>query len=472
MTTPSSDISAATADPGSFRDPANRVLVHDDVVYRALDQRATEELAAVRAMPWYQAAEKAGRIIESRDVEPGDALAIDGEWASVLAHPRLAVWTYPYEWTFSMLQDAALLQLDLLAEALAADATCKDATSFNVQFVGHKPVFIDVGSFERLVEGDPWYGYLQFCQLFLYPLLVQAYAGVDFQPLLIADIDGITPDLANKIIGVTNIWRKGVPIHVALHARTQKRFADSDEDVKEDLKKAGFSKKIIEANVKGLQKVVRGLEWKQSESEWSSYENRPHYSSEDLGAKERFVLATAQQRQRGMAWDVGCNDGRFSRLVAPHCDHVLAMDYDKLTVDLLYRSLRQKGPDNIVPIVTDLAKPAPGLGWRGVERRPFLERNSPDLVLFLAVIHHVAITANVPIPEIISFLRSLDATIVLEFPTEDDSMVRKLLQNKQVGVHDDYRLDRFEAALKPAFDVARREELSSGTRVMFELVPA
>jgi hypothetical protein len=472
VTDQSSDIAAATADPGSFRDPANRVLVHDDVVYRALDQRATDELAAVRAMPWYRKAEAAGRIIESRDIDGAEGVGIDGEWASVLAHPRLDVWTYPYEWTFSMLQDAAVLQLELLADALAADATCKDATSFNVQFVGHKPMFIDVGSFERLVEGDPWYGYLQFCQLYLYPLLVQAYADVDFQPLLIADIDGITPDLANKILGVTRIWRKGVPIHVALHARTQRRFADSDADMKEDLKKAGFSKKIIEANVKGLLKVVSGLEWKQSESEWSSYENRPHYSSDDLQAKERFVLETAEQKTRSIAWDVGCNDGRFSRLVAAHCDHVVAMDSDKLVVDLLYRSLRQKGPDNIVPIVLDLSKPSPGLGWRGAERRPFLERNTPDLVLFLAVIHHVAITANVPLPEIIAFLRSLDATIVLEFPTEDDSMVRRLVKNKQAGVHDDYRLDRFEAALSPAFTVARREALSNGTRVMFELVPA
>lgn len=472
MHDPNPDRVTIHADPGSFRDPANRVLVDNDVVYRALDDRASTDLTAVRAMPFFRAAEAAGRIIESREVTEPDALELGGEWASVLAHPKLDIWTYPYEWTFSMLRDAAILQLELLLDALASDATCKDATSFNVQFVGHRPVFIDVGSFERLGEGDPWYGYLQFCQLFLYPLLVQAYADVDFQPLLIADIDGITPDLANKILGPTRIWRKGVPLHVAMHARAQRRFADSDTDVKQGLKKAGFSKSMIVANVKGLLGVVSKLEWKQSESEWSSYENRPHYSSDDLHAKERFVLDTAAGAHRSIAWDVGCNDGRFSRLVAAHCDHVLAMDSDTLVVDLLYRSLREKGPDNIVPVVTNLAKPAPGLGWRGAERRPFLERNSPDLVLFLAVIHHVAITASVPIAEIVAFLRSLDATVVLEFPTEDDPMVRRILKNKQVGVHDDYRLARFEAAAGTAFTVARREELSGGTRVMFELEPA
>ncbi len=458
-------------DPGSFRDPSNRVFVGEEAVIRALDNEGAKALAAMEGSAFFGEAQRAGSLITGERVDrPADMS--DPLWTTFVAHPKLAVWSYPYEWCFSMLRSAALIQLELLSAALADEATCKDATPYNVQFQGTRPLFIDYGSFEPYQPGDPWYGYLQFCQLYLYPLLFQAYADIAFQPLLVADVDGITPELAARVLGPLRLWRKGMMVHVALHAQVQQRFAKREQDVKADLRKSGFSKRMIEANVAGLTKLVESLRWKRSESEWSSYVDRPHYTSDELAAKEAFVTQAAARRRWDIAWDVGCNDGRFSRLVSPHSDHVIAFDSDHLVVDLLFRSLAGEGPSNILPLVVDLAKPSPGLGWRGGERQAFLDRNRPDLVLFLAVIHHLAITANVPLGEILALLRSLGAVVVLEFPTEDDPMVQRLMRNKRAGVHDGYRLAAFEQLLESAFEVTRREELASGTRVMFELTPA
>ncbi len=465
-------MTAPTADAGSFRDPMSRVFLSEDRVLRALSADAAADLRAAMDSRFFAKEVAAHRLIETTLLEGApDELGVTGEWEALVEHPRLPLWSYPYEWTFSMLQDAALLQLDLQGEALAENLACKDATAFNVQFDGSSPIFVDVGSFERYRDGDPWYGYLQFCQLFLFPLLFQAYADLPFQSFLRADINGITPDVANRVLGPLRIWRKGMLVHVALHARMQRSFADSDDDVKSSLKESGFKKELIEANVKNLHKLIASLQWKQSESTWSDYSDRAHYTDKDLAQKAEFVKETAGRKHRRLVWDIGCNDGHFSRLVAGDADHVVAFDGDHLVVDVLYRSLRQDGPGNIIPLVQDISQPSPGLGWRGRERAPFLERFQPDLVLALAVIHHIAITANVPTAEFLDLLVDLGTSVVLEFPTEDDPMVKRLLRNKREGVHDDYNLATITKQIEDRFAVERQVTLPSGTRVLFELNP-
>jgi len=460
-----------SADPGSFRDPTSRVFLDGERVVRAMDDDAFADLEAALAGRFLPAALRAGTVVATEVVDDPAAAGLPSPWTHAVAHPRMATWSYPYEWSFSMLRDAAILQLELLRDALAEGFTLKDATPYNVQFDGARPVFVDVGSVERLGDGDPWYGYLQFCQQFLYPLLLCSYADLAFQPFLRGSLEGITPEVASRVLGPLRLPRKGVLVHVALHARAQARFADTDADVKQELRKGGMRKELIEANVKGLLRTLDGLRWKQSESEWSSYSERGHYTDDDLRAKEAFVAEVAGQRHRGIIWDVGCNDGRFSELVADDCDRVVAFDGDHLVVDLLYRRLAQAGERRILPLVVDLTDPSPGLGWANRERAPFLERNRPDLVLALAVIHHVVISGNVPVPAALDLFAGLGGELVLEIPTERDPMVRRLLRGKRAGVHDDYRLDVIEPAIEARFAVRRRVDLPSGTRVLFELAP-
>jgi len=320
-------------------------------------------------------------------------------------------------------------------------------------------VFVDVGSFERLREGEPWAGYRQFCALFLYPLMLQAYRGVAPQPFLRGSLEGIEPSQARALLPR---FRRGVLTHVVLHDRLEAKHAARERDVRSELKAAGFKKELIQANVRRLRKLVQRLSPKRGRSEWAGYREAAPYTDEDAERKERFVRAAGASR---LAWDLGANDGRFSR--ALEAEYVVAVDGDERVVGELYRALRAEGSKTILPLVVDLADSSPARGWRGVERRRLEERGRPDLVLCLALVHHLAIGRNVPFAELVGWLRSLGARLVIEFADRDDPMVRRLLAAKRAEVHESYGRDEFERALREGFQIARSEELGSGTRTLY-----
>ncbi|MDX6698853.1 MAG: hypothetical protein QOE65_2250 [Solirubrobacteraceae bacterium] len=454
-------------EPGSFRDPDSRVLYTSDGVVRALSARGLEDWRALARTSFFPRLMEAGKVVRTEEAQANGSLegVLRGEAAGMLRHERIPFVSYPYEWPFSMLRDAALLQLELVAAALEEGMILKDSSPYNVQFRGSRPVFVDVGSFEALREGEPWVGYRQFCMLFLYPLLLCAHEGIDYHPLLRGSLDGIPPAQAAAMLGG---MRGGVLKHVKLHAKLERRYDDaSQRDVKRDLKKAGFNSELIKANVKGLTKLVSGLRWEPKGSEWSAYGDTCTYTDEDSREKADFVREAAAARRRALSWDLGANDGRYARLAAEHSDTTVAVDIDHLTVDRLYRTLREEGRDDVLALVMNLADPSPGLGWRGRERKRLEERGHPDLVLALALVHHLAITANVPLAEVVDWLASLGASLVVEFPTREDPMVQRLLAGKREGTHDDYALETFERLLGDAFEVERRAELQGGVRVIF-----
>ena len=390
----------------------------------------------------------------------------------MLRHDRVATWSYPYEWSFEMLRDAALLQLNLTRAALAEGITTKDASSYNIQFAGARPFFVDVGSFERLRRSEPWPGYRQFCELFLNPLLVQALRDVPFQPLLRGSVHGIPPVVAADLLRGSGHLTKGVFTHVKLHARAERRYADADleRDLKAELKRAGFGPAVVDAQLKNLEKAVRGLTWGRQASTWSDYSDRSHYGAADLEAKERFVAAAVSPGASVL--DLGANDGHFSRLaLRAGAGSVVAVDGDDLVVDRLYRDLRAEGEQRILPLVLDLSDPSPALGWRSRERRSFVDRVRPDLVLCLAVVHHLALTNTVPLDEIVAFLADFGAPLVVEFPHDDDPMAARLLARKRAGVFDAYHRDNWERALAARFDVHATETLPGGTRTLYRAAP-
>ena len=366
-----------------------------------------------------------------------------------------------------MLKDAALLQLELLLAALDEDLILKDASPYNVQWRGSQPVFIDVGSFEQLREGEPWAGYRQFCMLFLYPLMLQAYKRVPFQPWLRGAIDGISPQEFRGLMSLRDRFRRGVFKHVALHARLEARYADRAGAVKRDLRAAGFRKELIEANVNGLHKLVSRLRWDPGRTVWTEYGSVNTYTDADTERKAAFVRAAAQTRDWTLAWDLGCNDGRFSRIAAERARAVVAVDADHGAVEQLYGALRAEGNERILPLTMNLSDPSPNRGWRGLERKGLPERGRPDLVIALAVIHHVTITNNVPVREFVDWLHALGGSLVIEFPTRDDPMVERLLAAKRGDLHSDYDRGFFERCLGEMFDVERSETLESGTRVLY-----
>jgi SAM-dependent methyltransferase len=462
-------MTTARIEPGSFRDPHSRVVETDDGVLRLLSEQGLRDWSAFAESDLFARVADEGKLVGTELVEDPGALPeglVDGA-AAVLRHEVVPFVSYPYEWTFGMLKDAALLQLELLRGALDEDLILKDSSPYNVQWRGAQPLFIDVGSFERLPEGEPWVGYRQFCMLFLYPLLLQAYKGVPFQPWLRGRLSGIEPGELRQLMSLRDLVRRGVLTHVVLHARLERRHGDSERDVKKELRKAGFKKELIAANVKGLERLVRRLEWKPGGSAWSEYRAMTHYSDADSERKADFVRRAAAGGDWDLVWDLGCNDGRYSRIAAEHAGYVVAVDSDASVVDGLYRELSSERSTSILPLVADLVDPPPALGWRGGERRMLAERGAPDLTLALALVHHVTIGGNVPVKDFVDWLRSLETALVIEFPTTDDPLVQRLLSRKREGTHPDYERGWFERCLGESFEVESSEELASGTRVLY-----
>jgi hypothetical protein len=455
--------------PGSFRDPDSRVFVSDGDVFRALSARGLEDWRALSSSEAFAELTERGAIVETHEVEPA---ALGDGWVGLLRHAAVPFVSYPYEWPFGMLRDAALLQLDVLERCLTASLMVKDSSPYNVQWRGAAPVFIDIGSFERLREGEPWVGYRQFCMLFLYPLMLQAYKGIAFQPWLRGAVDGIAPAQARAVMSLRDALRRGVLTNVHLHSRLERRYAGVEgRKAAEDVRRAGFNTELILANVRRLRKLATRLRWEPGTSAWTDYRRDSDHLDADAAEKAAFVAAAAGRRRRRLVWDLGANDGAYARVAAQSADYVLAMDVDQPTVERLYRTLRDEGERSILPLVVDVCDPSPALGWRGRERGTLADRGRPDLTLCLALVHHMAITRNVPLREVVDWLAGLGGTVVVELPLRSDPMVRRLLAGKRDGAHEDYDRAGFERCLHDAFVVDRELELPSGQRVLYEARP-
>lgn len=458
-------------EPASFRDPATRIFYVGHRVLRGLDATAAADWEQLCGTTFFPTAMEAGTVVRTTTVEPAELPPeVASRYAAVIEHERVPFISYPYEWTFAMLRDAAIVHLELLLAALEEDITMKDGYAFNVQWRGAEPVFIDTGSFER-ITGGPWIGYRQFCQTFLYPLLLESHLGVSFQRILMGHLDGLEPTEMRRIFSGRRKFKRGVFKHVYLHSVAEQRVTQGGQAIKSDLSKSGFSKELTKATVSKLLKLVRKLHSKRADSGWKAYRETCSYSDEDRAAKERFLRAALDGSDISLAWDLGCNDGIYSRIVAETGAYVVAVDSDDVTVDVLYRSLRDDGITNVLPLVMDLVDPSPARGWRGEERSAFTDRDRPDLVLALALVHHLAIAANVPLGEVVSWFRSFGSRLIVEFVEPHDPMAQRLLGNKPAGMFPDYRIAEFERLLEAEFVIESREALPSGSRTLFTVKP-
>jgi len=403
-------------EPGSFRDREGRVFYSGNNVYRALSHEAFINWEALSKTRFYSKFIKQGYLIPTEQVDSWEeASPIPGRnWFGCLKHEKIPFISYPYEWPFGMLKDAALLQLELLQAALDENMVVKDASPFNIQWKGSQPVFIDIPSFEILRPSVPWLGYRQFCQLFLYPLFLQAYKNLPFQPWLRGRIDGITPKECNQYMSLRDLLRPGVMPHVFLQAKAQERYSSTKKNIKGELQDAGFNKSMIQVNAKSLYKIIKNLEWKQTKSEWSDYMSNHSYSTPDQKEKEKFVRTVIMSQSWGLVWDLGCNTGTFSRIASENSGFIVAMDSDPLVIERFYHSLKKDGIASILPLTMNFADTSPSCGWRGLERKSLFDRGTPDLVLCLALIHHLVISANIPLHEVIEVLAGLGTSLIIE----------------------------------------------------------
>ena len=458
---------SADVDSGSFRDRDGRVYHCQGRVLRGLSTAALENFRQLQDKSFYQKLVNDSKVIATSELHSTQnplPESVKVQWAGFLEHQPVPVISYAYEWTFSMLRAAASLQLHLVEQAISNGFTVKDATPYNIQFVGRKPVFIDIPSFEPLQEGEPWSGYRQFCEMFLFPLLLQTYKNCDFQPFMRASIDGVGVQTASALFGFRDRFRKGVMSHVWLQSKLDRRYGGSSENVRSSLKSAGFNRELILVNVRKLQKLVSNLEWHATGSEWGDYNEFHNYSDADHVRKEDFIREAVVQGKPSTVWDVGCNTGQFSQIAASLCDQVVSTDIDHVAVERLF--LNKETPDNILPLVQNIADPSPNWGWRNAERSDLQSRSKPDLVLCLALIHHVVISANIPLAEFVDWLAGLTDKLVIEYVSRRDDKVKTLLRNKE-DKYKDYSCESLEANLKRDFQILRQLDLNNGDRTLF-----
>ena len=300
--------------------------------------------------------------------------------------------------------------------------------------------------------------------------MLQAYRGIDFQPVLRGRLDGIEPADMLRHLSVRDRFRRGVFTHVYLHARLQQRFGNPARDARQSLRTHGFHRDLIRANVRRLRRIVDGLQWRDARSTWSGYTSDCRHVAIDAPAKAEFVRRIAGERRWDLVWDLGCNTGHYSRIAAEFADCVVAMDADHASIDELYRTLQRDEVSRIVPLVVDLADPSPNRGWRGRERRDLPARGRPQLTICLAVLHHLVIGRSLPLADVVDWLADLGGELIIEFVGRDDPQVEALLRHRP-DQYADYTLPNLERLLSSRFELGRSLPLPSGARTLLHAIP-
>lgn len=392
------------------------------------------------------------------------------EHAYKIIRPELVDFvSYPYEWCFGQLKDAALATLAIQNRAMERDMSLRDASAYNIQFHRGRPVLIDTLSFEPLDDSKPWAPYRQYCQHFLGPLALMSYRDPRLVQLLRVHIDGVPLDLITRLLPHRARFRVPLLLHLFLHARAQKRYAGEGAATAggAGASRGNFSLRALQGIIDSLGTGTRRLAIKHRASQWVGYyEEATHYSSEALEDKQRLVTEFVAQTSPFTVWDVGANTGLFSRIPAEQGIHTVAFEMDPASVEENYRAVKRSDLADLLPLVCDLTNPSPGTGWANEERSSLEERGPADLVMALALIHHLAIANNLPLALIAGYLSRICRSLVIEFVPKDDIKVRQLLSTRE-DIFPDYSQEGFESAFKASFDTERVEKIGDSGRLLY-----
>ena len=446
--------------PGSFRDPSGFVFERGGALYRQVNLAYRADYDRSVASGLDRSLIDDGWLIPHQEVdeEPSDPRGA----YKVIRPERVPFVSYPYEWCFGQLKAAALLTLALQRRSLEHGMSLKDASAFNVQFLGGRPVFIDSLSFETYREGAPWVAYRQFCRHFLAPLALMSRIDVRLNQLFRPSLEGVPLDLASRLLPWRTRLDPRLLIHIHLHAGAEKAYSDGSRVTSP----RPFSLRALLGLIDNLEAAIRSLRWDPRDTEWAEYYDETNYTDTATGRKLTLVGEFLDETRPRSVWDLGANTGRFSRLAARRGAQTVAFDVDPACVERNFREAVARGEPNILPLWLDLTNPSPSLGWDHDERSSLLDRGPADVVMALALVHHLAISGNVPLSRIASFLRKSCRSLVIEFVPKDDSQVRRLLSSR-VDVFDGYTQDGFEAAFVEHFAIERSEPIVESERTLY-----
>lgn len=455
--------------PGSFRDPAGRVHQLDGRVFRTVTGRAIEDFEFVLDSGFYEEMVQAGRVVAATPVDQATHDRIAPEARAIVEHPRLAIISHPYEWTFEQLKAAALLHLDLQIDGLARDVMLSDATAYNVQFVGPDPIFIDTLSFRRYREGEYWAGHRQFTEQFLVPLLLRSLFGIAHNAWYRGRMEGIP---AADLVAMLSFRQKlslRVLTHLVLPARFDRSARSRGLEVdKQSLDRTALPRIALDNMWKKLRNWIATLDPKDADETtvWKDYADQTGYVEEETQRKRDIIAGFVREFSPGMVWDLGCNSGDYSEIALENgASHVVGWDFDEGALAAAFDRAREKQLA-YTTLYFDAANPAPNQGWAEGERQGMIDRGPADAILALAFVHHLIIAKNVPLEDCAEWLTKIGRSGVVEFVDKSDPMVEKLLVMRE-DIFDDYSLETFLDALGARAEIVRVESLATRHLITF-----
>lgn len=446
--------------PSSFRDPSGFLFFRGGILYRQINSGYQDHYGQFIQSGLFDKLCSKQLLVshEEVDISPEDPDNV----FRIIKPLRIPFISYPYEWSFSQLKHAALLTLKIQKISLEYGMTLKDASAYNIQFLKGKPIFIDTLSFEKYESGKPWIGYRQFCQHFLAPLALMRYTDIRLGQLLRTYIDGIPLDLTSMLLPKKTWLSLGILMHIHMHAKSEKKYAD----VHVHIKSREVSKHALLGLLDNLTSTVEKMQWKPKGTEWADYYQDTNYSKDAFEHKKETVSTFLELAHPKTIWDMGANNGLFSRLASSHKIPTIAFDIDPACVELNYcEILKNKEPD-LLPLLLDLTNPSPGIGWQNEERDSLIVRGPADTILALALIHHLAISNNVPLDRIAEFFSKICNSLIIEFVPKQDSQVQKLLMNRK-DIFKEYDEVHFENAFNQYFTNEQKEAIKGSERILY-----
>jgi ribosomal protein L11 methylase PrmA len=464
---------APVTDAGSFRDPSGTVIVADGRVFRTIEQPAWEHADAASSSGVLERLMASGQIIRTWPVELVDAPAgltdkLPIAPRRLVEHERIPFVSYPYEWPFSLLKRAALHHLDLHVALLESGFTLSDASAYNIQFRGPKPVFIDVLSLRRYQDGEYWAGYRQFCEQFLNPLLLGAINGIPHSAWFRGNLEGIPVEDMARVLPLRTRFSWRTYLHVVLHGKMTSKGRSTEVSASASAKRRPMSKAALVWMLKGLRRWIASLKPRGVDGTiWGDYAQNTSYAPGEAEAKRAFVARFVEHHKPTEVMDLGCNTGDYSETaLTAGATRVIGFDFDQGALEsaVARADARQL---NFLPLFLDALNPSPNQGWAQRERKGFQERANADGLLALAFLHHVVIGRNVPLPQAVAWLAALAPSGVVEFVPKPDPMVQRMLAQRE-DIFPAYHIDAFRHELGRWTRIVREDVVSSSGRTLFE----
>jgi len=445
---------------GSYKDPSGLVYSSGKKIYRTVNRNYKSNYDLLISSGLYEELVDKNYLVSYTSVNNIKKLL---EIYKVIRPQYIPFISYPYEWCFSQLKDAALLTLEINRRSLLKGMILKDASTYNVQFNKGKPLFIDSLSFEKYKEGEPWIAYQQFCRHFLAPLLLAAYCDFRLIHLLKTYIDGIPLDLTSKILPYKTHFNFSILSHIHFHAKAENYF----ESKFKGRSKYFLPKNSLLAINDNLKELITSLELKIKSTEWSDYYSDNSYDSRSLQTKKRLIEKFMKSiKTKKIIWDLGSNIGFFSKNLNLEKSLFIDIDNDYLAIEENYLDTKKKGISNVLPLNIDITNPSPGIGWTNSERMTLVERGPCDVVLALALVHHLVFSYNLSFANISDFFKRITKWCIVEFVPKNDLQIKRMLLNKK-DIYTDYDQINFEKVFSKNFTIMEKVSINSLGRLLY-----